>query len=459
VLRHPDCSRRAGVSHSFARRRREAGSRPSSPARPICCEVAIKLLFISPSPRSSGQLLLGCSLATELRRTGVESHFVASDDAGQTLRGYDFPHTLINPRMGMLAKLLIDDIVRTVRPAAIVLAEYLNYTHVMSAHYRLNPWFIEDYGVPVIPIDLWELERTDFAADLCGGRTLAISPHLKDMDCYLSPVPMARPVPDSRRAVPFRVADPAAADGPGRDREQTRRELGLNSADRLVMLAMSSWQLPDVGAAGRRQAASRVPELLAHYLRQLPGDVRFLLAGAAPEWSRLLPAERTLPLPPCSPSRFGELLRAADLMLSLNLSAFTMVRAVLSGTPVMLITNRFSVTGPGQAGDTADQLGGLSPFARRWLTESVPLHPFRIWPMGFHGFLDALLAGNAYRSAFTAAELLDEAAVLAGLRGLLYDPDERARAGLRRAGYLQEIATVPDAGTAFRQALSMAGAS
>ena len=361
--------------------------------------------------------------------------------------------------MGMLAKLLIDDFVRTVRPDAIVLAEYLNYTHVMSAHFRLNPWFIESYGVPVIPIDLWELERTGFAADLCGGRALAISPHIKDMDCYLSPVPMARPVPDSRRAIPFRVAEPADLTGPVTSREDTRRELGLGPSDRLVMLVMSSWQLPDVGAAGRRQAASRVPELLAHYLRQLPDDARFLLTGAAPEWSRLLPMARTLQLPPCSPSRFGELLRAADLMLSLNLSAFTMVRAVLSGTPVMLVTNQFSVTEPGQAGDVADQLGGMSDFARRWLAESVPLHPFRIWPMGFHGFLDSLLAGNPYLSAFTVAELLDEPAVLGGLRGLLYDQEERDRSRVRRADYLSEIAAVADGCTAFRQALSMAGVS
>jgi len=356
----------------------------------------------------------------------------------------------------MLAKILIDDVVRTVRPAAIVLAEYLNYTHVMAAHFRLKPWFIESYGVPVIPIDLWELERTGFVADLCGGQALAISPHLKDMDCYLNPVPMARPVPDSRRAIPFRVADLA---GPGESREQTRRDLGLGSADRLVMLAMSAWQLPDTGGADRRQAASRVPELLAHYLRQLPDNVRFLLAGAAPEWSRLLPAGRTLPLPPCSPSRFGALLRAADLMLSLNLSAFTMVRAVLSGTPVMLITNQFSVTEPGQAAAIADRLGGMSDFARRWLAESVPLHPFRVWPMGFHGFLDSLLAGNSYLSAFTAAELLDEAAVLGGLRGLLYDPAEHARSRLRRADYLAEIAAVADGCTAFRHALSVTGVS
>jgi Family of unknown function (DUF6365) len=365
--------------------------------------------------------------------------------------------------MGMLVKILIDDIVRTVRPTAIVLAEYLNYTHVMSAHFHLKPWFIESYGVPVIPIDLWELERTGFAADLCGGQALAISPHIKDMDCYLSPVPMARPVPDSRRAIPFRVADladptgPAAPDGPVTSREHTRHQLGLSSADRLVMLVMSAWQLPDVGAAGRRQAASRVPELLANYLHQLPDDVRFLLAGAAPEWSRLLPAERTLRLPPCPPSRFGALLRAADLMLTLNLSAFTMVRAVLSGTPVMLITNQFSVTEPGQAGDIADQLGGMSDFTRRWLADSVPLHPFRIWPMGFHGFLDSLLAGNPYLSAFTVAELLDEAAVLGGLRGLLYDSKERDRSRIRRADYLKEIAAVPDACTAFQHALSMAG--
>jgi hypothetical protein len=444
--------------------------RLSSFAHPVVCEVAIKLLFISPSPRSSGQLLLGCSLAAELRRVGVRSHFIASDGAAPTLDGYGFPHTLINPRMGMLAKILIDDVVATVRPAAIVLAEYLNYTHVMSAQFRLNPWFIESYGIPVIPIDLWELERTEFAADLCDGRPLVISPHIKDMDCYLSPVPMAHPVPDCRRAIPFRVTDPAdladPADPPGQDvtsREDTRRELGLGSADRLVMLAMAPWQLPDgtagtagpAGTDGRRRAASRVPELLAHYLRQLPDDVHVLLAGAAPQWSRLLPADRTLPLAPCSPSRFGALLRAADLMLSLNFSAFTMVRAVLSGTPVMLITNRFAVTDPAQAGE----IDGLSEFARRWLAESVPLHPFRIWPMGFHGFLDSLLTGNPYLSALTVAELLDEAAVLAGLRGLLYDQAERDRSRIRRADYLAEIAAVPDACTAFRHALNMAGIS
>lgn len=410
---------------------------------------------------------MGCSLAAELGRIGFQSHFVASDGAEQTLRGYGFPHTLINPQMGNLVKILVDDAVRTAMPGAIVLAEYLNYTHVMSTRYRLDPWFVEGYGVPVIPIDLWELERSGFAADLCGGEELPISPRIMDMDCYLNPVPMAHPAPESRRAVPFRVTDPAdlagplCPGGPRQSRERTRCELGLAPGERLIMLATSSWQLPEaaVSRAGRRLVASRVPALLAHYLGQLPDDVRFLLAGAAPEWTRLLPAGRTLELPPCSPSRFGALLRAADLMLSLNLSAFTMVRAVLSGTPVMLITNQFAVTEPGQVGDVADQLGGMSEFARRWLAECVPLHPFRVWPMGFHRFLDSLLAGNPYLSAFTVAELLDGAAVLGGLHGLLYDQQERDRCRVRRAGYLAEIATVPDACTAMRQALSRTGVS
>jgi hypothetical protein len=86
-----------------------------------------------------------------------------------------------------------------------------------------------------------------------------------------------------------------------------------------------------------------------------------------------------------------------------------------------------------------------------------PLHPFRMWPMGAHDFLEPLLRTNPYTDAFVSAELLDADAVVTALETTLHDAPTRQRLAEARTGYQATVATLPPTCEVFDQAARLAG--
>jgi len=183
------------------------------------------------------------------------------------------------------------------------------------------------------------------------------------------------------------------------------------------------------------------------------------VVGQAPPELAELPAERVHALPPCSPARFSTLLGSADMLLSLNVGATTMARAVLSDIPAVALTTNFAVPDLQAIPEVEAKLGGLSDPVRQWLTDMVPLHRMRMWPLGFHSFLDPILSDNPYTRAFVDIELLDEDAVLQGVTSALYDAPTRDRLAAARADYLKILDAQVDTHAAFAEAAGRLGLS
>jgi hypothetical protein len=278
------------------------------------------------------------------------------------------------------------------------------------------------------------------------------------MPVHLRPVPLAHPDVEGR-AFPFRLYD-----GTERVSRRTKQHLyttfGLGPQDKLVLLTIAPWQqLPEdkyISPIGTH-ALRGVPKLLAHYLEQLPETTHFLVLGQAPPELAALPADRMHMLPPCSPTRFSTLLGSSDLVLSLNVGATTLARAVLSDIPAIALTNGFAVPDLAAAAEVEAELGGMSDTVRDWLTEMVPLHRMRMWPLGFHSFLDPILSENPYTDAFTDIEMLDERAVLQGIESALYDAPTRHRLSAARAHYLKILDAQVDTRAGFAGALARLG--
>jgi len=143
------------------------------------------------------------------------------------------------------------------------------------------------------------------------------------------------------------------------------------------------------------------------------------------------------------------MLQAADAVLSLNIGGTTVWRAVMSGVPAMVLGNSYRLRDAADI-DRADALaGGFTDFVRDAVTEVVPLHPFRMWPLGFFSFLRPLLAGNPYADAVAQAEVLDERAVVAGLADLLYDDRYRTARIAAQDGYAGQVLALPPTGEVF----------
>jgi hypothetical protein len=410
----------------------------------------MKALFLALSPHGFGETLIGLALADQLVPLGVTSQFIVEENARTILAGRGHGFDVIEPGMGMLAGLIVDDVVQRFRPDVIILADYFTYVTI-SVRYQLDPWFIDAYGIPVIPIDIWEWGGTDFVVDIAGDHVYRASERFRSLPGCLRPVPLAHLEPDDAgHARPFRVGsgeEPLSA----RSRNRLRSSLGVGERDRLVLIATARWQV--TGEAAYSQAASSVasgvPPMVTRYLEELPPRTRFLLIGEIPAaWSGL-PAERTHAVPPCPRQEFGAMLQAADAVLSLNIGGTTVWRAVMSGIPAMVLGNSYRLRDVTDI-DRADALaGGFTDFVRDAVTEVLPLHPFRMWPLGFHSFLRPLLAGNPYADAVAQAEVLDERAVVDGLTELLYDDGYRAARLAAQDGYAGQVLALPPTGEVF----------
>jgi hypothetical protein len=225
------------------------------------------------------------------------------------------------------------------------------------------------------------------------------------------------------------------------------------------MLPIAAWQQPGGHSSHEsvQRLARKVPELLAHYLRQLPASTHYVLVGQLPPALGQLPADRTHVVPACSPVDYSELLGSVDAVLGLTPPALTLLRAVLADIPAMVLTNRFGVHDEAEVERVDAELGGLTPHVRAWLGQAGPVYPFRLWPMSFYRFMTPLLSGNPYLSAVTSAELLDERGVVDGLAAMLYDPTVRAEQAAARAGYQTLLDSLPPTREVFAAAVKRLG--
>jgi Family of unknown function (DUF6365) len=425
----------------------------------------VKLLFLALSQRGYGETVIGLSLARQLAPLGVQSHFVVESAAEQVVARGGFPYSVLDVAAGPLARLVLDEVVANVRPDAIVLADYLIYFRTMYTEFRLNPWFIDRYRLPIIPIDIWQVAGRDTAADFGGEQEPITDPRIHELPACLQPVPIASPLAgqgtpeQASRRFPYRLTE---SDGrvSRRTRDHIRTTFDLPRDHRLVLITVAGWQssLDARYDARFHRIADRVPLLLAHYLRALPPRTHFLLVGDVPAALRALPADRTVVLPSCSPRRFGVLLGAADLVISLNAASTTVAEAIMADVPALVIANQFAVqaTDNGQATGDGGSLK-VSPAVRSWLADTVPLYPFRVWPLGYHGFLGPVLAGNPYADALALTELLDEEGTVTEAEAILYDKATQDAYARARADYHQTVTALPDTCETFTRAARAAG--
>lgn len=143
------------------------------------------------------------------------------------------------------------------------------------------------------------------------------------------------------------------------------------------------------------------------------------------------------------------MLQAADAVLSLNIGGTTVWRAVMSGVPAMVLGNSCRLRDVTDIDRVEALAGGFTDFVRDAVSDVVPLHPFRMWPLGFYSFLRPLLTGNPYADAVAQAEVLDERAVVDGLEDLLYDDGYRATRLAVQDGYAGQVLALPPTGEVF----------
>ncbi|MET9608573.1 DUF6365 family protein [Streptomyces sp. NPDC006512] len=417
----------------------------------------MRLLFMATLAKTLHETTVGLDLAHQLKPAGVRCHFVVDADNEPQLKASGHSYTVVTSDLGHGIRDTVARTVREFRPDAIVLSDYLGHWLTHLVNYETDPWYVQEFGVPVLPIDMLGLADTDREVEVLG-KTVTVDANLLDMPLHLRPVPVNRPQrPAGPNGLLYR-ANSTLTPLTDAARERVRRSAGVEAGRRLLLFPTLPWQHIMQTRAGpaTRELAVRLPRLIGHYLRRLPADTRFVMVG--PYFENLgLPPERVHFEPVYTADRYHQLLGASDAVMSCFLTSYALERAILLDVPGLIATNGHAFPAGAAASGTAP-FGALSPAARSWLTDFPgPVPSFHQWPLRWSRLLSGLLHDNPFADTVLSAEVFDENAVVSGLESVLYDPAVRDGLAAARADYRDALGRLPDTAQAFTAAADRLG--
>lgn len=294
---------------------------------------------------------------------------------------------------------------------------------------------------PVLSIDVWCSARTGHTPDVFAGGAVSLNRGVRSE--LLSRVPASHVITPS----PFAPPDTAGAfDALPERAARARRGRRAPGRPRTVLFLTAPWQHHPPHPDGRATAAL-LPALLARYVRSQPANVRLVHIGPEPYGLSSVLGNRYLWMRSLSAAALDAWLHQSDLLVSANLSASTIGRALVAGVPVLAIENRRSAAC--YAGLPAEVRKGLSAPAARLVAGHMPIYPFRVWPLGYHRFLSPIVEAGPFARAITRVELLDEVGVTAAIRRMVFDSGPRAAVLARQASYVSTIRRLPSAASAI----------
>jgi hypothetical protein len=371
-----------------------------------------------------GEVVFGRRIASDLLARGDRAVFLAPRAHARLLDGIE--HVPLAPGDPRPDRRVVE-LTRELHPASVVL---FDATSVLIAfeQQRVSPRFLQRLGCPVIAHECWNLGRTGLRIDM-GPGFWPIPRTALGFARRLLPVPASAPLDGAGTYDALPRLSPIS-------RRAARRALGLTARERAVLMATAWFQEPELhGFEPISRWARALPELIGGHLAQLPKNTRIFHVGPR-AWPalgrRLTDRYHHLAQGPFD----ARLLSAADALLSFNLTASTVGSAIAARLPVMMGTCSRPISANGTA---------ATPRLRRWLAKHAPLHPFHVWPCGFHAFLAPLLAKNPYNDTFASVEVIDEVAFVETLNRMLGDPAFADGLREHQARYESQVRRLPSA--------------
>jgi hypothetical protein len=293
-------------------------------------------------------------------------------------------------------------------------------------------------GPPLIGIDTWDYRAIGQGLDLSEYARSRVNHHTwSTLERRLVPVPFARwDTADACNLLPVSTT-------PELEPARVRSELGVGDR-KLLLLCTSFWQHERLALRETADAVS----LLSWHLRAL--DCDWTLVHVGPRDLSLAGdlGDRYVRLGALPVEKFEQVVRAADLVVSLNASATTNTTAVTLGTPVLTLVQRLAITTPAQLESITGR--PCSAFVGDWILRHAPVQRFLMWPMCMVSALGPHVTDTPYGSLLHLTEILDEGSVQERMSALLFD-----RGATRGSGeaYVARVRQLPDPATLVRRHL------
>lgn len=387
-------------------------------------------LLLALRSNSWGRAAMALRIAEDLRAAGERATFLTYNTIGPLFNGAPFPVEFVAPHIGPLLQLVIDLAIQSERPSSIILCDFAA-VHSSLVRHGCDPDRLVRHGLPIIAMDTWDHQESGFAIDRTETETLHINRWIESLPMRLLPVPVLRSTarPGAFRCLPLRRVT-------GRlDRQANREAMGLPDSARIVLFFSAAWQEAQHHQPATQRVAAAVIELVARCIERLGNDVHLVHVGPTPfeTWARL--GGRYHPVRPLPDEHVDKLLAAADLIISANVAATTISRAIVAGLPIVVIESSFHLHEDGT---------GLTHIPG-WLRELLPLYPFSLWPLKYRDYLVPVLNQNDYCSAFERVEIIEEDRLADACRALLFDRAAREHHLDRQANYLARLNELPTA--------------
>jgi Family of unknown function (DUF6365) len=408
-------------------------------------------LFLALNTEGLGEGVLGLTLARDLLSQGDEVFFLAHE-ANEKLFQADLPYLTFTTDAAALLMFYLNMCLASFRPSSLILSDYLS-TVLLCEGVGQDPTALTSLGIPVAAIDTWDSTRSPDHIDLFADGFDQAVPRLPKA-LSICPVPFVAPHKDSKfyRSLPLRTT-------PQKGYDSARNKLGIPEGAKVVMFCSAQWQHP--GPAPKRvrknttprhreyvrqwgmsrRLSANLPKLLAEYVARLGQQVHLVHVGPRAFAVQEILQGRYHWRPALPPQEFDQLLSEVDLLVTANISATTISKAMVNQVPVMVLQNRVLAFTREEA--EAQMKEPASSALGAWLERSVPLFPFALWPLGYHRFVAPLLEDNPYMKAVEVVEMLDERRVEGILHGLLFDRTARAEQAHRQAAYLSHVRSLP----------------
>lgn len=407
------------------------------------------VVFIVTSFWAYGELAIATEFAA--RMSGGDWHplFLIPPTHRATLAAAGLDHQVMIPGAGKINRILLGDIEHVHRPAAVVLADFLNYDFC-ERHYGLTRADLSVFGCPVGTFDDFSWGRPGAWMDTYGfPAKYQADVSVAGLDFRLRPCPLNDPLAEADADVhPYAMAQDVT-DLPVGERDAMRRELGLRPGRPVVLVTGATWQRMHAAYPRVTAFVEACHTMLERLLEALLDHADVLAVGPRLVFHDREPAGFH-PLGPVPPDRFARLVQAVDLHVSNNIVSVSTHRLALRGVPSVVLGNSLH--------KRAGRLDWHSPgapeptdFARKVLDGVDYLYPCSMFPVGWFHFLRSLLEGNPFADLIARAETFDERGTLETALSLLEDGPGRRELARARESYLETLRKFPDVETILQK--------
>lgn len=405
------------------------------------------ILLIALTPKGWGETAFAVSMGRELIEAGYDVYAFTWDSMAGLFHGSGIEVKIVPEATMPFLGIMLDDIVQSIKPIAIVLCDIVTSVRTLRRA-GVNPDSVLNYGVPVAGVDTWNSSVAGPVADLFGQEQLDANALLESLPRRLLPVPFLTP-DVGVGACSFL---PHCRSFPRRIRQYVRKECGVGYGDKFILFCTSPWQHGPYDNADGQRLALTVPRLISEYLVTLGSNVHLVHVGPYKYEGLSLDSSRYHWMPPQRADIFDSLVASADLLLSLNISAVSTIKAALSGLPVVVLGNSYQAR-------TRDELEislrkVWHPTIEKNVASLLPLYPFTLWPLGFKSYLAPSLKDNPFLDALRMEELLAADSVIETVHKLLFSSEAIEELRHAQDAYKKRLELLPSPASMLERLLS-----